>query len=80
MSQKLLYVVTGLSGAGKSTALRAFEDLGFFTVDGLPASLAPDMAAMLEKPAMRHFVGMAMGMDLRDRDFLASFNSILAEL
>lgn len=80
MSQKLLYVVTGLSGAGKSTALRAFEDLGFFTVDGLPASLAPDMAAMLEKPAMRHFVGMAMGMDLRETDFLASFNAILAEL
>lgn len=80
MSQKLLYVVTGLSGAGKSTALRAFEDLGFFTVDGLPASLARDMAAMLEKPAMRHFVGMAMGMDLRETDFLASFNAILAEL
>ena len=34
---------TGLSGAGKSTALRVFEDLRYFTVDGLPAGLAVEM-------------------------------------
>ena len=33
-------IVTGLSGAGKSTALKVFEDMGHFVVDGLPASHA----------------------------------------
>jgi UPF0042 nucleotide-binding protein len=32
-------VVTGLSGSGKSTALKVFEDLGFFVVDGLPVGM-----------------------------------------
>ncbi|MBO4369201.1 MAG: RNase adapter RapZ [Desulfovibrio sp.] len=62
-------IVTGLSGAGKSTALRVFEDLQFFTVDGLPASLAPEMIAMMSKPSMAHFCGIALGMDIRQSDF-----------
>lgn len=75
-----LCIVTGLSGAGKSTALRAFEDLNYFAVDGLPASLAPDMAAMMAKPAMRHYAGIAIGMDLREPNFLEEFNKALFEL
>ena len=59
----------GLSGAGKSTALRVFEDLRFFTVDGLPAQLAPEMIAMMGKPFMAHFTGIALGMDIRQNDF-----------
>ncbi|MBQ7607097.1 MAG: RNase adapter RapZ [Desulfovibrionaceae bacterium] len=62
-------IVTGLSGAGKSTALRVFEDLRFFTVDGLPASLAPDMIAMMRRPSMAHFAGIALGMDIRQSGF-----------
>lgn len=62
-------IVTGLSGAGKSTALRVFEDLRFFTVDGLPASLAPEMIAMMRRPSMGHFMGIALGMDIRQSDF-----------
>ncbi|MBQ7585267.1 MAG: RNase adaptor protein RapZ, partial [Desulfovibrionaceae bacterium] len=60
-----VYIVTGLSGAGKSTALRVFEDLQFFTVDGLPASLAPEMISLMQSPSMAHFKGIALGMDLR---------------
>lgn len=71
----LLCIITGLSGAGKSTALRAFEDLGFFTVDGLPATLAPDMANLLQKPDMCAFKGMAIGMDLRQANLLSELNS-----
>ena len=55
-------VVTGLSGAGKSTALKVFEDMGHFVVDGLPASLAPEMAAMMSRPCPRtKITGKASG-------------------
>ena len=73
-------IVTGLSGAGKSVALRVFEDLGYFTVDGLPASLAPEMAGMMERPSMQHFRGIALGMDLRQNDFLRQLNGALTAL
>lgn len=75
-----LCIVAGLSGAGKTTALAAFEDLGFFTVDGLPASLSPDMAAMLSKPAMQRFKGIAIGMDMRETDFIEQLRSALLDL
>ena len=72
--------MTGLSGAGKSTALRVFEDLRHLAVDGLPASLAPEMAAMMQRDSMRHFKGIALGMDIRQGDFLEELNSALGEL
>lgn len=78
--RKPLCIVTGLSGAGKSTAIRAFEDLGFFTVDGLPASLAPDITAIMNKQAMSHFDGLAIGMDMREANFLEEFNKALLQL
>lgn len=80
MAKKTLCIVTGLSGAGKSTALRAFEDLGFFAVDGLPASLAPDISAMMKKAAMSRFNGAAICMDMREANFLEEFNKALQEL
>ncbi len=46
---KELVIVTGISGAGKASALRAFEDLGFHAVDNLPLELLPDFAALVEK-------------------------------
>ncbi len=70
-------IVTGLSGAGKSTALRVFEDLRFFTVDGLPASLAPEMVAMMDRPSMAHFRGIALGMDIRQANFLHEVTAAL---
>ncbi|MCL1985857.1 MAG: RNase adapter RapZ [Betaproteobacteria bacterium] len=63
-------IVTGLSGAGKSTVLRVFEDMGFFTVDGLPASLAPDMIRLLSRGGAVAFAGIALGMDVRQGDLL----------
>ena len=63
-------IVSGLSGAGKSTVLRVFEDMGFFTVDGLPAGLVSDMVRLLSQGAYSTFTGIALGMDVRQGDLL----------
>ncbi len=65
-----IYIVTGLSGAGKSTALQVLEDMGYFMVDGLPASLATDMVQILRRPSMWIYKGIALGMDLRQGELL----------
>jgi len=49
--KKELVIVTGISGAGKASALRAFEDLGFHAVDNLPLELLPEFAALVGKTA-----------------------------
>jgi len=46
---KELVIVTGISGAGKASALKAFEDLGFHSVDNLPLELLPDFAGLVGK-------------------------------
>ncbi len=56
--------VTGPSGAGRSTAINALEDLGFETIDNLPLSLLP---RLLDGPP--HEVPLALGIDVRNRDF-----------
>ncbi|MDO5538139.1 MAG: RNase adapter RapZ [Desulfovibrionaceae bacterium] len=75
-----LCIVTGLSGSGKSTAMQVFEDLMYFTVDGLPASMAPEMAALMERPSMAHFKGIALGLDLRQSTFLSEIEDVLEKL
>jgi len=47
--EKELVIVTGISGAGKASALRAFEDLGYHAVDNLPLELLPEFAALVGK-------------------------------
>jgi len=49
--EKQLVIVTGISGAGKASALKAFEDLGYHAVDNLPLELLPDFAVLVEKSA-----------------------------
>ena len=45
-----LVIVTGMSGAGKSTALKMLEDMGYFCVDNLPVPLIPKFAELLAVP------------------------------
>jgi UPF0042 nucleotide-binding protein len=74
-------IVTGLSGSGKSTALAVFEDLGFFTVDGLPAVFVPQMVHMVTaKKEGFHCSGIAFGMDLRQNDFTYEYDQALVAL
>lgn len=60
-----IFLVSGLSGAGKSTALQVFEDMNFFTADGLPPSLIHAFTRLAQEPDMQHFKGIALGLDMR---------------
>ena len=59
-----IVIVTGPSGAGRSTAINALEDLGFEAIDNLPLSLVP---RLLDGPPLSRSV--ALGVDVRNRDF-----------
>lgn len=73
----MVVVVTGLSGAGRTTALRALEDLGFFCIDNLPTALGPDAVALCEKGGVTR---VALGIDVRVREFLGEVGTVLALL
>jgi UPF0042 nucleotide-binding protein len=73
----LLVVVTGLSGAGKSTALRALEDLGFFCVDNLPTTLLAETLAACDAGGIDR---VALGIDVRVRSFLGDVGARLDAL
>ena len=62
-------VLTGLSGAGKSQAIRALEDLGYFCVDNLPVALLPFMAEFARQHATEHD-RVAVVMDVREPRFI----------
>ncbi len=74
-----LVVITGLSGSGKSTALKAFEDIGFFCIDNLPATLLPRFLELRDQIS-REVFKIALVMDLRGKDFLTSFPKIYQEV
>jgi len=79
MDQPSYFVVTGRSGAGKSTVMAAFEDAGFYSVDNMPLALLPQFLA--QPPESRPDTpGYAFGMDLRQKGFLSTYTKILADL
>jgi UPF0042 nucleotide-binding protein len=72
-------ILTGLSGSGKTQAIRALEDLGYFCVDNLPTQLIPTMAEL----SMREDAGpdkVAIVVDVREGGFLAQFPRIYRKL
>ncbi len=72
-------LLTGLSGAGKSQAVRALEDLGYFCVDNLPMMLIPTLAALASR-AGSDLEKVAIVADVREGAFLAQFPSVLRRL
>jgi len=74
-----IVIVTGLSGSGKSTAIKAFEDLGYFCVDNLPVLMLPDFLKLREESS-EGLWHIALGMDIRERRFLESYSKIFSEL
>jgi UPF0042 nucleotide-binding protein len=73
-----LVVVTGVSGAGKSTALRGLEDLGFYATDNLPLPLLPKFIELLSSRS--DIDRAALGIDARGGDFLAEALSVFADI
>jgi UPF0042 nucleotide-binding protein len=74
-----IIIVTGLSGSGKSVAIRALEDNGFFCVDNLPALLIPKFID-LSQGYHEEIKRIALGIDLRGGQFLRSWPDVLAEM
>ncbi len=75
MKRPRVVIVTGLSGSGKSTALRALEDIGFFCVDNLPVVLLPDFLA-IQADEEKDITQVALVMDLRETGFLERYLEI----
>ena len=72
-------IVTGMSGAGKSTALKMLEDMGYFCVDNLPVPLIPKFAELLAVPGTE-MNKAALGVDIRSGQNFYELKKILKEL
>jgi len=79
MKNLRVVIITGLSGSGKSTALRALEDIGFFCVDNLPVVLLPKFLDITTHSSPE-IDRVAMVMDLRERSFLDKYQRIFTRL
>ena len=79
MKKLNLVIISGLSGAGKSAVIKCFEDVGFFCVDNLPPPLLPKFVELCLLPASE-VSRVALGIDIRNRDFLNAFLGIYESL
>lgn len=73
-----LIILTGMSGAGKTIALKQMEDMGYYCADNLPISLLPQFAELLEKSEGQD-TRVAIGIDIRSGDELLKLADILAK-
>ncbi len=73
-----LVVVTGMTGAGRSTAAKELEDLGFYVVDNLPPSLLPDVVRLVDQNLGRE-QAMAVVVDVRSGSFFHTLHAQLAQ-
>jgi UPF0042 nucleotide-binding protein len=78
MRDTQIVIVTGLSGSGKSVAIKCFEDLGFYCIDNLPTVLLPTFAELCAHA--EDIRRIALGIDIRDRDFPISFSAQVSAL
>jgi RNase adapter protein RapZ len=80
MTEPITFVViTGLSGAGKSYAIKCFEDMGFFCVDNLPTTLIPTFADLVAR-STKTVDRVALGVDVREGEYLTHLLDTLREL
>jgi len=76
MASKELLILTGMSGAGRSTVAHALEDLGWYVVDNLPPALLPSLA----EQALETHAALAVVVDVRGGKFFDELNNSLAKL
>ena len=74
-----IVIVTGMSGAGKSTALNVFEDEGYYCVDNMPIELIPKFIE-LARGQKKEYCNVALGVDIRSGDALNELDDMLKEL
>jgi UPF0042 nucleotide-binding protein len=74
-----ILIISGLSGSGKSTAVRALEDEGFFCLDNLPVTLVPTFIDLVDNSKDR-VRDVALVMDIRGRDFLKGYEKVIQEI
>ncbi|MHB8157953.1 MAG: RNase adapter RapZ [Desulfocucumaceae bacterium] len=79
MNKKNLVIVTGLSGAGKTQAVRSLEDLGFFCVDNLPPTLIPKFVELCTQ-TKKDVDKIALVVDIRGGEFFDALTEVLGEL
>lgn len=73
-----LVVVTGMTGAGRSTAAKELEDLGYFVVDNLPPQLVPDVVRLVDE-SQGELQPIAVVVDVRSGSFFGSLREVLAQ-
>ena len=73
-----LIVITGLSGSGKASVLKALEDLGYYSVDNLPVDLIPKFAELTRDSAKTHYAALVV--DVREGEALQHFPQIYARI
>lgn len=76
--ERELVILTGMSGAGKASALKTFEDLGYYSVDNLPLELIPRFADLVAKSA--EIARAALVIDVREGSRLERFPTILKQV
>ena len=74
-----IVIITGLSGSGKSTAVRALEDEGFFCLDNLPVSLIATFIELVEH-SREDIMDVALVMDIRSRDFIKGYDQVFQNM
>ena len=72
-----IVIITGMSGAGRSTAAKSLEDLGWFVVDNLPPALLPTMLDLADRASL---AGIAAIVDVRSRAFSTDLKSAISSL
>lgn len=74
-----IIIITGMSGSGKSTAVRALEDEGFYCIDNLPVRLFKSFVDLINKSG-EPFKGVALVADIRGREFFKGYESAFSKV
>ena len=80
MNQQNIVIVTGMSGAGKSTVMKMMEDMGFFCIDNLPLLLLDKLVDLASGVQQADMEKVAIGIDVRNRQGLTQAKEILSQL
>ncbi|MBW1896643.1 MAG: RNase adapter RapZ [Deltaproteobacteria bacterium] len=79
IEEEKILIISGLSGSGKSTAIKALEDVGFFCIDNLPVVLLPKFLELRIEIDLE-ISKIALVMDIREKEFISTYSDVLDSL